>query len=285
MRRIKPATAGRRSGDAETVDHPDGDPRRHFLRLLRGGIRRSAAGRRSGKHRHEPVHIPLRVGGPLIERLLAVGQLREGPSGRSRGVRGRRVGDLHRPREHHRIWHPRKSREVRTDRYALGTERPGQGGAGEVPLQRGHQAFLRHRVLRGHAAIPGRWRLYLRPPCTELPGVDLGTPLCGACGFSLSTGEPGAGVVIEAGERGHISTPVHFSVYGPIRGRRSNTAPIRTRRTGRIKITRHAFAEGGTHSLTAAAGIPFGDRDDQPTGPFLRHCDVRRHPPGRKRAR
>jgi hypothetical protein len=89
-----------------------------------------------------------------------------------------------------------------------------------------------------------------------------------ACGFSLSTGEPGAGVVIEAGERGHISTPVHFLVYRPHRGAKVEYSAHSDQKTGRIKITRHAFADGGTHSLTVAAANGTTTATIAPPGPF-----------------
>lgn len=89
-----------------------------------------------------------------------------------------------------------------------------------------------------------------------------------ACGFSLSTGEPGAGIVIEAGERGHISTPVHFFVYKPHRGAKVEYSAHSDQKTGRIKITRHAFADGGTHSLTAAGEYPSVSATISPPAPF-----------------
>ena len=90
----------------------------------------------------------------------------------------------------------------------------------------------------------------------------------GACGYSLGTGEPGAGIVIEAGERGHISTPVHFFVYKPHRGAKVEYSAHSDQTTGGIKITRHAFAEGGTHSLTAAGEYPSVTATISPPAPF-----------------
>jgi hypothetical protein len=90
----------------------------------------------------------------------------------------------------------------------------------------------------------------------------------GACGYSLSTGEPGAGIVIEAGERGHMSTPVHFFAYKPHRGAKVEYIARSDQRAGRIEITRHAFAEGGTHSLTAAGEYPSVTATISPPAPF-----------------
>lgn len=90
----------------------------------------------------------------------------------------------------------------------------------------------------------------------------------GACGYSLSTGEPGAGIVIEAGERGHISTPVHFFVYKPHRGAKVEYSAHSNQKTGRITITRHAFVDGGTHSLTAAGEYPSVTATISPPAPF-----------------
>src|SRR6185503_4317707 len=90
----------------------------------------------------------------------------------------------------------------------------------------------------------------------------------GACGYSLSTAEPGAGIVIEAGERGHISTPIHFFAYKAHRGARVEYSAHSEQKSGRIKITRHAFAEGGTHSLTAAGEYPSVTATISPPAPF-----------------
>jgi hypothetical protein len=89
-----------------------------------------------------------------------------------------------------------------------------------------------------------------------------------ACGYSLSTGEPGAGIVIEAGERGHISIPVHLFVYKPHRGAKVEYSAHSDQKTGRIKIKRHAFADGGTHSLTAAGEYPSVTATISPPAPF-----------------
>jgi hypothetical protein len=90
----------------------------------------------------------------------------------------------------------------------------------------------------------------------------------GACGYSLGTGEPGAGIVIEAGERGHISTPVHLFVYKPHQGAKVEYSAHSEQKTGRIKITRNAFSIGGTHSLTAAGEYPSVSATISPPAPF-----------------
>jgi hypothetical protein len=89
-----------------------------------------------------------------------------------------------------------------------------------------------------------------------------------ACGYSLSTGEPGAGIVIEAGKRGHISTPVHFFVYKPHRGAEVEYSAHSEQKIGRIMISRHAFVDGGTHSLTAAGEYPSITAAISPPAPF-----------------
>jgi hypothetical protein len=89
-----------------------------------------------------------------------------------------------------------------------------------------------------------------------------------ACGYSVSTAEPGAGIVIEAGQRGHISTPVHLFVYKPYQGGKVEYSAHSEGKTGRIKIARHAFAEGGTHSLTAAGEYPSVTATISPPAPF-----------------
>ncbi|MFT3864504.1 MAG: hypothetical protein QM729_09550 [Solirubrobacterales bacterium] len=89
-----------------------------------------------------------------------------------------------------------------------------------------------------------------------------------ACGYSVSTAEPGAGIVIEAGKRGHISTPVHLFVYKPHQGAKVEYSARSEGKTGRIKITRHAFADGGTHSLTAAGEYPSVTATISPPAPF-----------------
>lgn len=90
----------------------------------------------------------------------------------------------------------------------------------------------------------------------------------GACGYSLRTGEPGAGIVIEAGERGHISSPVHFFVYRPHTGAKVEYGARFDQKEGRIKITRHGYAEGETHSLTAAGEYPSVTATISPPAPF-----------------
>ncbi len=90
----------------------------------------------------------------------------------------------------------------------------------------------------------------------------------GACGYFLSTGEPGAGLVIDAGERGHMSSPVGFSVYRPHVGAKVSYGAHLDETEGRIEITRRAEAEGGTHSLTAAGEYPSVSATFSPPAPF-----------------
>jgi hypothetical protein len=70
-----------------------------------------------------------------------------------------------------------------------------------------------------------------------------------ACGFSLGTAEPGAGVVINAGRRGHFKTPVHFTLYRDHVGAKVQYSAHFDQEKGRVKIAREAFADGRTHSL------------------------------------
>ena len=74
-------------------------------------------------------------------------------------------------------------------------------------------------------------------------------PARDACGYSLSTAEPGAGAVINAGRRGHFKTPVHFTLYRDHLGAKVQYSAHLDQEKGRVKIRREAFAEGGTHSL------------------------------------
>ena len=89
-----------------------------------------------------------------------------------------------------------------------------------------------------------------------------------ACGFSLGTGEPGAGVVINAGRRGHFKTPVHFSLYRDHAGAKVDYSAHFDQKQGRVKITREAFAEGGTHSLTFTGANGTTSATISPPAPF-----------------
>jgi hypothetical protein len=90
----------------------------------------------------------------------------------------------------------------------------------------------------------------------------------GPCGYSLSTAEPGAGVVINAGRRGHISAPVHFTVYQPHRGAKVEYSARSETVKGGIKIDRSAYAEGGPHSLTLTAANGRTTATIRPQAPF-----------------
>jgi hypothetical protein len=90
----------------------------------------------------------------------------------------------------------------------------------------------------------------------------------GACGYSLSTAEPGAGVVINAGKRGHISAPVHFSVYRAHRGAMVEYSARSETVKGSIKIERSAYAEGSPHSLTLTAANGRTTATISPHAPF-----------------
>jgi hypothetical protein len=90
----------------------------------------------------------------------------------------------------------------------------------------------------------------------------------GACGYSLSTGEPGAGVVMNAGRRGHFKTPVHFSLYRDHAGAKVQYSAHFDQEKGRVKITREAFAEGGTHSLAFTVANGATRATISPPAPF-----------------
>jgi hypothetical protein len=89
-----------------------------------------------------------------------------------------------------------------------------------------------------------------------------------ACGYSLGTAEPGAGVVINAGRRGHFKTPVHFSLYRDHAGAEVDYSAHFDQTQGSVKIRREAFAEGGTHSVTLAAANGATTATISPPGPF-----------------
>jgi hypothetical protein len=90
-----------------------------------------------------------------------------------------------------------------------------------------------------------------------------------ACGYSLSTAEPGAGVVINAGKRGHIRTPVHFFLYRPHFGAKVEYGAHSDQAEGGIKITRYAYAEGGARSLTVSAANGTTTATFSPPSPFF----------------
>jgi hypothetical protein len=89
-----------------------------------------------------------------------------------------------------------------------------------------------------------------------------------ACGYSLSTGEPGAGVVINAGEPGHMSTPIHLSVYRPHAGAKVEYGAHSEATEGRVKISRRAYADGASRSLTLTAGNGVTTATIDPPAPF-----------------
>jgi hypothetical protein len=94
------------------------------------------------------------------------------------------------------------------------------------------------------------------------------SPSVYSCGYSLSTGEPGAGVVINAGERGHMSTPVHFSAYRAHKGAKVEYSARSEETEGPVKITRHAYAERGSDSLTLTAANGKPTATVRPPAPF-----------------
>jgi hypothetical protein len=90
----------------------------------------------------------------------------------------------------------------------------------------------------------------------------------GPCGYSLSTAEPGAGVVINAGKRDHISTPVHFTVYRAHQGAKVGYSARSETVKGGIKIERSVYAEGGPHSLSLTAANGRTTATISPHAPF-----------------
>jgi len=89
-----------------------------------------------------------------------------------------------------------------------------------------------------------------------------------ACGYSVSTGEPGAGVVIEAGHRGHLRGALHLFVYRPQLGAKVEYQAHSDQTKGRVKISREAYAEGGTHSFRLAATHGTTTATIDPPAPF-----------------
>jgi len=148
-----------------------------------------------------------------------------------------------------------------------------------VPLKRIKKTFLRRWLLRRHSAICGGSG-FTSVDLHRVPGVDLGTRLWARADIRSDTGT-GPGIVSTRGSAAHIRPGTLF-VYTPHEGRRSNTPPTRTRRpAGSSSAPRLA---GRRDACAHGAGIPFGDGEDQPIGPLLRHSDVRTVRAG-KRAR
>jgi hypothetical protein len=70
----------------------------------------------------------------------------------------------------------------------------------------------------------------------------------------ISEGYPGPGVILEAGRRGNIFSPIHMFVVKPEAGARVSYNLSDFRIEHGIKITRSAFVSGGTKTLTVASG-------------------------------
>jgi hypothetical protein len=77
-----------------------------------------------------------------------------------------------------------------------------------------------------------------------------------ACGFSVSTAEPGYGEVIEAERGGHASATAHLFAYKAHKGAKVEFTAHSKETHGRLEISRSAYVDGGAGSLLLKAASP-----------------------------
>jgi hypothetical protein len=82
----------------------------------------------------------------------------------------------------------------------------------------------------------------------------------------ISEGYPGPGVILEAGKRGNIFSPIHMFVVKPEAGARVSYNLSDFRIEHGIKITRSAFVSGGAKTLTVSSDWATGQIT--PPAPF-----------------
>ncbi|MFT3864505.1 MAG: hypothetical protein QM729_09555 [Solirubrobacterales bacterium] len=88
-----------------------------------------------------------------------------------------------------------------------------------------------------------------------------------SCPFGVSEGFPGPGVILEAGRRGNVFSPIHLFVVKPEAGARVSYNLRDFRIEDGIKVTRSAFVSGGTKTLTVTPNWMTGQIT--PPAPFF----------------